>query len=1197
MYSHIVHLADIHIRTNRQEEYLSVFKKLFISIKEQTTTPLILLCGDIIHNKSKITPEVIKLTNFLLDGLGDIGKVILLSGNHDLVENNQNREKFLCVLNKHINIDYISQTNEYIYDNVTVGVSTLDDKKFIAHKDIKNKSQLTIAMGHFMLKEVGLPGYDREVSEFEGYDYVFLGDIHQRRQYKNCIYSGSLIQQNHGESTTKGYGILDVTTKTYRYVDIPNDYSFITLKVDNKSGNLLLPDLFTLYSTTRIFRSDKYRANDDDYLEQIRKLTIIVDHTIDEYKHIKQSDETIQDISILDIDDDEVILSELLGDSLIKDEILSQHRVYKREGFSGNRNNKKFHIKSIKFKNIFNYTSEQSLDLTNLKGVLGIGGRNASGKSNLLRIIIFALCGDISVDYSMITDEGKKAKTQRVRGDKKYDYENSNIINRHAKECMTSIVFVHGKDTYCVKRVLKDTPRCINASVNFDLLKDDIWTSHNGHNKKDTDLEIHRLVGKSTIFLLLNVYNKYTSSLVSCSPQERYNILSTLLHLNIYVSIHDKVYEDLKDLNKEKSVLEGRVSQITKDVEGIELISNIKEAEEEMMTLEEDIETLQKSYTPYIEPSTKTDINMTVAYLADTSKETHESLMRLQKKELKLEPGEVADKQYHKKSFVYEEYEKLKFAEPIIEDIPKVDGELPPACKTGITLSMVNKLRAEVEEYGYNLTDRDTLINLLSKFNKKYIEIKASKDKQDLDINLLLSITQSLRNDTLPKKTSVLQSIESYTPSNIDALQEEVDSIEIPPMIAIKHKHPIIGSKEELQASIVENFQEVHDFMNIDDILNDLNSRLPKKHVAAKVARLKNIDDILVTVSHKISHTHKLISKMEVDIASNKQINKDVEYNNDITKLNKTKHLMIDNIKEKKLEKTRYEQAVRNLKLIEHNEFLDTLEPQFVEICRRLTFLDRHKKYENLLYKFKQNVSYNTDLQEKYNRLQEIMPHLRYHNNSVINKIKSHKKTLSDINSINLHKTSLLKQELYTLTERVMKTKHYNESAGSKERLEELTHRVSVKTEYQKLLSRGNGIQDYIISKYLKNISEHINIHLKDLVSYEMNFIMSNNTVKLDIIKKGLTLHPSQLSGYEGFIADVVTKMVINRYTQVGSSQFFAIDEGMGVIDSENFEKFTTLLDRMKAYYKNILIISHIDEVNSLVKHKVEVKHNRLIKN
>ena len=74
---------------------------------------------------------------------------------------------------------------------------------------------------HCMLKEVGLPGYEQCVSDFNGYDSALLGDIHERKFYPpNCYYSGSLLQRDHGESMNKGFGLLDISTKKYKFIDV-----------------------------------------------------------------------------------------------------------------------------------------------------------------------------------------------------------------------------------------------------------------------------------------------------------------------------------------------------------------------------------------------------------------------------------------------------------------------------------------------------------------------------------------------------------------------------------------------------------------------------------------------------------------------------------------------------------------------------------------------------------------------------------------------------------------------------------------------------------------------------------------------------------------------------------------------------------------------------------------------------------------
>ncbi len=48
MYTHIIHLADIHIVTDRQDEYKQVFDNTFRKIKELTKNALIIVAGDII---------------------------------------------------------------------------------------------------------------------------------------------------------------------------------------------------------------------------------------------------------------------------------------------------------------------------------------------------------------------------------------------------------------------------------------------------------------------------------------------------------------------------------------------------------------------------------------------------------------------------------------------------------------------------------------------------------------------------------------------------------------------------------------------------------------------------------------------------------------------------------------------------------------------------------------------------------------------------------------------------------------------------------------------------------------------------------------------------------------------------------------------------------------------------------------------
>jgi len=67
-FNKIIHLADIHIRLyKRKEEYSKIFNRLFESLIENCDeNTLIIIMGDIIHTKTELSPEMLRLVNDLL---------------------------------------------------------------------------------------------------------------------------------------------------------------------------------------------------------------------------------------------------------------------------------------------------------------------------------------------------------------------------------------------------------------------------------------------------------------------------------------------------------------------------------------------------------------------------------------------------------------------------------------------------------------------------------------------------------------------------------------------------------------------------------------------------------------------------------------------------------------------------------------------------------------------------------------------------------------------------------------------------------------------------------------------------------------------------------------------------------------------------------------------------------------------------
>ena len=98
-YKYIIHLADIHIRTgtetySRYNEYLTVFENLKNSLlfnKINQDNAIILVAGDIFHNKNKVENFGLNLFKQLITILTTIATTVIIPGNHDFLQQYPNK--------------------------------------------------------------------------------------------------------------------------------------------------------------------------------------------------------------------------------------------------------------------------------------------------------------------------------------------------------------------------------------------------------------------------------------------------------------------------------------------------------------------------------------------------------------------------------------------------------------------------------------------------------------------------------------------------------------------------------------------------------------------------------------------------------------------------------------------------------------------------------------------------------------------------------------------------------------------------------------------------------------------------------------------------------------------------------------------------------------------------------------------------
>lgn len=255
MIKKIVHIADIHIRTYRQhEEYRAVFQNLIddlgIKLAEFKHEEIrIVIVGDLFHQKITISNEQVLLGSWFLRELSKIGVVVVVAGNHDLLENNIGRMDSITPIIELLDIPtikFLKESRCYLDNNIVWSNFSIFEENArpdIEQSHIDNEGKTHIGLFHAPI--IGAKtdiGYEFEIGEnlshFEGCDFVLLGDIHKRQELVEgnvrCVYPGSLIQQNFGETVTKhGYLLWDVETQQYTEHEVNNDNLFFTFKISS----------------------------------------------------------------------------------------------------------------------------------------------------------------------------------------------------------------------------------------------------------------------------------------------------------------------------------------------------------------------------------------------------------------------------------------------------------------------------------------------------------------------------------------------------------------------------------------------------------------------------------------------------------------------------------------------------------------------------------------------------------------------------------------------------------------------------------------------------------------------------------------------------------------------------------------------------------------------------------------------------
>lgn len=260
MVKKIIHIGDLHIPNAPEEKHYDVLMKQLVkevltevkTCKDKSEVRIV-LPGDIYTGKIKSSNEATDLFHSMLNMLNSVCKVIVIAGNHDMLENNKSRMDSITptfnIKGVYKNVTYLDKVLDYksgylVDDGIVWVLYSMFDKYNISGLDsIREQYPDHKIIGLYHGNVVGATtdsGYmlDKGINTnlFKGCDCIMAGHIHKYQTIKKngipIVYSGSVFQQDAGENVSgHGFVVWDMETMTYKLHEVENDYNIYKFEI------------------------------------------------------------------------------------------------------------------------------------------------------------------------------------------------------------------------------------------------------------------------------------------------------------------------------------------------------------------------------------------------------------------------------------------------------------------------------------------------------------------------------------------------------------------------------------------------------------------------------------------------------------------------------------------------------------------------------------------------------------------------------------------------------------------------------------------------------------------------------------------------------------------------------------------------------------------------------------------------------
>jgi DNA repair exonuclease SbcCD ATPase subunit len=156
-------------------------------------------------------------------------------------------------------------------------------------------------------------------------------------------------------------------------------------------------------------------------------------------------------------------------------------------------------------------------------------------------------------------------------------------------------------------------------------------------------------------------------------------------------------------------------------------------------------------------------------------------------------------------------------------------------------------------------------------------------------------------------------------------------------------------------------------------------------------------------------------------------------------------------------------------------------------------------------------------------------------------------------------------------------------------RVEKLEDKFKAYEYYLDAVKR-DGVPYELITKALPTIEGEVNNILSQIVDFGIILEMDGKNINTHLVYDNDNLWPLELSsGMERFISSLAIRVGLINVSNLPRSNFLAIDEGWGTMDSDNLNSVYQLFQYLKSQFQFTLIVSHIDTMRDAVDSLVEI--------